>query len=226
MVCMSPTGLATEAFSATVAPEGRHPPRRRLPASTRTAQILEAALQVFADKGYAAARIDDIAAAAGLSKGGIYTHFKSKEEIFEALLTRVLQPPGSAAVPWPEGRAVTPAVLVQRVIDPLYGSVTQPQGLAMLRLLLAEGERAPQAVDRWMAATLEPYHAELEALVRRGVAQGHLRDGVLAGSPRLLLAPLLHFLFDLLIQGDAVRDQAAQRRALHAALVVEQMAPR
>lgn len=223
---MSSHVLAPEALSATDGHEARHPQRRRLPAATRTAQILEAALRVFADKGYAAARIDDIAAAAGLSKGGIYTHFKSKEEIFEALLNRVLQPLSSTAAPWPEDRQVTPAVLVERVIEPLYGSVTQPQGLAVLRLLLAEGERAPQAVERWMAAALDPYHAELEALVRRGVAQGQLRDGVLAASPRLLLAPLLHFLFDLLVQGDAVRDQCDQRRALHAALVREQMTPR
>ena len=77
-----------------------------------------------------------------------------------------------------------------------------------------------------MATALDPYHAELEALVRRGVAQGRLHDGVLAASPRLLLAPLLHFLFDLLVHGDAVRGQTEQRRALHAALVMEQMTPR
>lgn len=201
-------------------------PRRRLPATTRHAQIVDAALQVFADKGYAAARIDDIAAAAGLSKGGIYTHFKSKEEIFEALLTRVLQPPRPAEVPRPEDLQVTPQVLVLRVIDPLYDRVAQPEVLAVLRLLLAEGEQAPQAVGRWMAAAIDPCHAELEALVRTGVAQGLLHDGVPARAPRLLLAPLMHFLFDLLIQGDAVRDQGAQRRALHGAWVREQMAPR
>lgn len=222
---MSPIPLATEACSAAADEASCPPPRRRLPASTRSAQILDAALQVFADKGYAAARIDDIAAAAGLSKGGIYTHFKSKEEIFEALLTRVLQPPPPAAMPLPEGLRVTPEVLLARVIDPLYERLAQPQMLAVLRLLLAEGEKAPQAVQRWMAAAIDPYHREMEALVRRGVAQGLLRDGVLARAPRLLLAPLMHLLIDLLARGDAVRDECPARHALHAALVLEQMQP-
>lgn len=80
--------------------------RRRLPATVRATQILDAALRVFAEKGIAASRIDDIAAVAGLSKGGIYAHFKSKEEIFEALLTRATSPP--AAEPGRAGRSPSP----------------------------------------------------------------------------------------------------------------------
>ena len=52
----------------------------------RVGQILDAALQEFSAAGYAGARMDDIAARAGLSKGGLYAHFASKEEVFEALL--------------------------------------------------------------------------------------------------------------------------------------------
>ncbi|WZB73785.1 helix-turn-helix domain-containing protein [Achromobacter insuavis] len=59
----------------------------------RVGQILDAALQEFSAAGYAGARMDDIAARAGLSKGGLYAHFASKEEVFEALLARYLSPP-------------------------------------------------------------------------------------------------------------------------------------
>ncbi|MCS0469404.1 TetR/AcrR family transcriptional regulator, partial [Burkholderia mallei] len=69
------------------------PPRCRLPADIRINQILDAALAEFSASGFAGARIDDIAARAGMSKGGVYTHFGSKDEIFEALLARTLMPP-------------------------------------------------------------------------------------------------------------------------------------
>lgn len=73
------------------------PPRCRLPADIRINQILDAALAEFSASGFAGARIDDIAARAGMSKGGVYTHFGSKDEIFEALLARTLMPPLPAA---------------------------------------------------------------------------------------------------------------------------------
>lgn len=72
-------------------------PRCRLPADIRINQILDAALAEFSASGFAGARIDDIAARAGMSKGGVYTHFGSKDEIFEALLARTLMPPLPAA---------------------------------------------------------------------------------------------------------------------------------
>ena len=59
----------------------------------RVGQILDAALQEFSAAGYTGARMDDIALRAGLSKGGLYAHFASKEEVFEALLARYLCPP-------------------------------------------------------------------------------------------------------------------------------------
>ncbi len=59
---------------------------KHLPEEVRRQQILDAARRCFVDKGYFPTRIDDIAAIAGLSKGGIYFHFGSKKEIFEALV--------------------------------------------------------------------------------------------------------------------------------------------
>ncbi len=53
----------------------------------RRRQILDAARRSFIERGFERSRVDDIAAGAGLSKGGVYFHFSSKREIFDALLT-------------------------------------------------------------------------------------------------------------------------------------------
>jgi len=66
---------------------GQAPPRtRRTPRADVRAGILDAAATVFADRGYAAASVDQIAHAAGFSKGAVYSNFASKDEVFFALL--------------------------------------------------------------------------------------------------------------------------------------------
>src|SRR5512140_2316913 len=63
-----------------------HDPRwRRLPGE-RPAQIIDAALDAFSENGFAAAKLDDIARRAGVSKGTIYLYFESKEELFKAVV--------------------------------------------------------------------------------------------------------------------------------------------
>jgi AcrR family transcriptional regulator len=59
---------------------------RHLPEQARRDQILQAARSCFVDRGYHPTRMEDIASAAGLSKGGVYFHFQSKQEVFDALV--------------------------------------------------------------------------------------------------------------------------------------------
>lgn len=79
----------------------RRPVRKRvrLTPDIRIGLILDAALAEFSRNGFAATRIEDIAAHAGLSKAGLYAHFASKEAIFEALLVRTLSLPISTPPP-------------------------------------------------------------------------------------------------------------------------------
>lgn len=64
-------------------------PRRRLRASERRTLILEAAIELFAERGYHAASMDEIAAAAGISKAVVYDHFDSKHELYVLLLEKI-----------------------------------------------------------------------------------------------------------------------------------------
>lgn len=201
------------------------PLRQRLPADTRIHQILDAALLAFVRDGYTGTRIDDIATLAGLSKGGIYTHFKSKEDIFEALLNRTLCPMeggGPACLP---GEQVTVDVVIERVLDRLYDAFTNPQKRLTLRLLLSDGARVKAHVARWRQAVFDPYLAAIETLVQQGVAQGTLRDSVVKQSPWLLLAPGVFAAMWQLALDDDPHDTLASQRQAHAAMLRELLAP-
>lgn len=206
-------------------PTPERPARQRLPATVRVTQILDAALRVFSDKGFAAARMDDVAAAAGLSKGGVYTHFTSKEEIFGALLTRLMLPLHANRPPLRPDTAVTVDVLVDQVVAPMYESFGDPATALTLRLMLADGARAQQLVGQWREMVVEPYLADIEQLLQRGAAQGHLRRGVLLHEPRLVLSPGVHSMLELLVQGQLDATAMERQRKSHIAMLRELLEP-
>ena len=93
---------------ALAAPVDKPALQRRLPPALRVQQILDNALLEFEGHGFQAARMETIAQRSGLSKGGLYAHFDSKEQLFEALLTR------SIAMPDVKQMDLTPPVTVRQ----------------------------------------------------------------------------------------------------------------
>src|SRR5688500_3573644 len=65
---------------------------RKVDAAARRQAILDAALTAFAERGYEAARLDDVAAKAGVAKGTLYLYFKDKQALFEALVRGAVSP--------------------------------------------------------------------------------------------------------------------------------------
>ena len=89
-------------------------PRRRK--DTRPAELLDAALDVFAEKGFAAARMEDIAARAGAAKGTLYLYFPSKEAVFEALVRSLIVPNLDRAEGWPPTHTGPVAPLLRQIV--------------------------------------------------------------------------------------------------------------
>jgi AcrR family transcriptional regulator len=67
-------------------------PKFRRRKADRPAEIVSAALAVFAEKGFAAAKLDEIAARAGVSKGALYLYFETKEDLFRAVVEQAIAP--------------------------------------------------------------------------------------------------------------------------------------
>jgi len=93
-------------------------PRQLLPREERRAQILQAAARAFADGGYAATSMEDVAAAAGVTKLIVYRHFESKEELYGAILDSVstrlkAEWTAAMALPLPQRRGGTVRALLR-----------------------------------------------------------------------------------------------------------------
>jgi AcrR family transcriptional regulator len=117
--------------------------RRRLPASERRELILAAAVRLFAERGYHAASMDEIAAAAGISKAVVYDHFTSKRELYTVLLDTI-----RADIDAVVASAIEPLPIEQRVfaaIDVFFRFVEQYPDAC--RLLFLEVQGTTEVVD-------------------------------------------------------------------------------
>lgn len=194
--------------------------RLRLPSTVRVGQILDAALQEFSAAGYAGARMDDIALRAGLSKGGLYAHFSSKEEVFEALLARYLSPPRIDARALVDG-SDTPRHLAERVVSHLHASLANPAMIAAMRLLLAESARVPHLARRWRQATVDAHLADIAQLLALARERGLCGDGPALRHPWLLLSPVVHAIFMAMLPGPDERLNLPERREAHVAMICQ-----
>lgn len=122
-------------------PRGRSPRWRRRP-QDRPDEILDAAMQVFAERGLAGARVEDIAEAAGVSKGTVYLYFKGKEDLFkEAVRAQVARTLEGLAAAAPPGE---PADRLERFVDAYWAHLRRPAFGRLYRLLLAELHQFPE----------------------------------------------------------------------------------
>jgi AcrR family transcriptional regulator len=203
----------------------RTQPRRRLrlaPAQ-RVPQILDAALQEFSRRGFTAARMDDIAQRCGLSKGGLYAHFDSKDAIFKALLDRSLNRTDWAQMPQLAAVADTRAV-AEWTVDRLHAALLAPEVITLvrlliperervpLRLLIPERERVPLRVDEWKKLT-QQHTQQVMAVIHHNLEASGRKDTVLARHPWLVLSPIVHVLLWHTVFGEGAESDPHYRQA-------------
>ena len=173
------------------------PVRRHQPPEVRRAQILDAALHCIAAKGYHAATMDDLVRASGLSKGSLYWHFRSKEEVFLALFERYTEEIFGA---WSEAEAVAGGVLdgIRAGAELLLRRLS---GEARLLGAWAEFLSHPGARERY-AEVLRASREQLAGLLRTGIARGEVRDLPAEGMAAALVAAMEGMLLQAMVDGD------------------------
>jgi AcrR family transcriptional regulator len=156
-------------------------------AATRDA-ILAAALDEFAARGFAAARLDDVARRAGVAKGTIYVHFRDKVTLFEELVRSALVPVIAAAESAP--MADMPLRLfAERLIETFVREIYGTRRKDVLRLIITEGERFPQLAHIYYREVIARALKVLRGVVQRAVERGEIGDDALLRFPQLLIAP-------------------------------------
>ena len=161
-------------------------PRKRAPAEERRAQIIEAALGCFSARGYHATTMDHLASASGLSKGSLYWHFDSKEDVFLALFDHIAQEVFGRF----DAAAETGGSDVLPLLQREFALFLERFG-AERKLLLAWAEflSHPRGRER-MAAIYRLSREKLGQLIRLGIESGELRPLPVEGMAAVLTGTL------------------------------------
>src|SRR5216684_657111 len=172
------------------AQSAKPPSNRAERAAERRGAIIEAAMDEFIARGFAATRLDDVAKRAGVAKGTIYLHFKDKEALFQELIRSALVPLISRlAVPPPAGGSVRAALegfaqtFAQEVVTTRRGDI--------VRLIIAEGPRFPSVADFYYREVVSRGMAGMRALIELGIARGEIQQQGLTRFPQLVAAPAI-----------------------------------
>ena len=166
-------------------------PKFRRRKAARPAEIVQAALDVFAERGFAAARLDDIARRAGVSKGALYLYFETKEDLFRAVVAQAIAPNLQIVFSAIAGHPGPFAALLQLMAARVSVLVARPAVGGVLKMVVGEARNFPELARVWHDEVVAHALGALAAAIAAAQARGEVRDG----DPRMfalqIISPIL-----------------------------------
>lgn len=165
--------------------------KRKVAPEARRQAILDAALSVFAERGFGPARLEDVAARAGVAKGTLYLYFKDKETLFEDVIRSAVSP----LLAQLDALAAAPSIPFDQALEALYAmfekEVLGTKRKLLVRLIIAEGPRFPVIAEFHYRNVVSRIMPLISELAERAAARGEIASNVLVRYPQLVAEPLL-----------------------------------
>lgn len=166
-------------------------PKFQRRAEDRPREICAAALEVFAEKGFAAAKLDEIAKRAGVSKGTLYLYFNDKEQLFRAVVRDAVVPNVEKLSAALIQTGLTFGELVRLFLANFVGVADRVPVGAVAKMVISESRNFPELAKVWHDEVVSKGLGAITALIEMAQAKGEVRPG----DPRLhafsLMGPML-----------------------------------
>ena len=160
-------------------------------AEDRPREICAAALEVFADKGFAAAKLDEIARRAGVSKGTLYLYFEDKEDLFRAVVRDTIAPNIEAIRAVADTTELPFADLVRMVLSRFAERTAKAPIGQVAKIVVGESRNFPELAKVWHDEIASKAIGLIAGVIEKAQARGEVRDG----DPRLhalsLMGPMV-----------------------------------
>jgi AcrR family transcriptional regulator len=165
-------------------------PRWRRRAEARPEEILDAALAEFTSRGFEAARMEDIAKRAGLSKAAIYLYFPSKMAVLEALIETKVGPLAQQAQTLAAMGADNPLMALRMLATAAAHRMADPNVIAVPRLVIGVSGRFPEIASYYREHVVSLARGALETLIEAAMAKGQIRRVDKNAVVRAFIGPL------------------------------------
>ena len=183
---------------ATVDPAAK-PPAKRRPRGprwerrkdSRPSELLEAALELFVERGFAAARLEDVAAKAGVSKGTLYLYYANKEELFKAVVRRSIAPLITETREMIERSDEDSETLLGRFLDTWWTRYGGTRLAGITKLVIGEAGNFPEMARFYNGEVVSGNHQLITMILKRGVARREFREIDVDAVAHHAMAPLV-----------------------------------
>ena len=166
-------------------------PRFQRRKEDRPAEITEAAMQAFAENGYAATRVEEVARRAGVSKGLLYLYFRTKEELFKAVVRSFVSSRLDTLEAFIDVPGLSAEAFLRGPFLEFAKSIPKSPARKLIRLLVAEGPKHPDLLAWYWETVVSRGMAGIRRVIRRGVQNGEFRESALEAFPHLLVSPII-----------------------------------
>lgn len=166
-------------------------PTRRRRKDARPQELLDAALELFAEKGFAATRAEEVAARAHVAKGTLYLYFPSKEDLLKAVIETHL---GSRLADVEQQVAEhdgSTADLARSIMVQWWTSVLDSPASAVFKLIISEVRNFPELAQYYNETVVERGHRLLGTMIERGIARGEFRPVPVESAVHSLVLPFV-----------------------------------
>jgi len=167
------------------------PPRYQRRKEDRPQEITEAAFGAFAEQGFTATKVEDVAKRAGVSKGLLYVYFKTKEELFKAVIRSVVTPRIDELTRTLDTSELSAEAFIRGPVLDFMKRVPGSPISVVIRLMISEAPKHPDLVDYYWENVASRGLGALRQLLRRGVDNGEFRESAINELPQLIVAPVM-----------------------------------
>jgi AcrR family transcriptional regulator len=167
-------------------------PRWRRRKDARPEEILAAALEVFADRGFASTKLEDVARRAGVTKGTIYLYFENKEALFKALVRQTIVPVIAQGEEIAQAFTGSARDLFERLVREYWQLVGETQLSGIPRLMIAEAGNFPELARFYYEEVVTRGHRLMAGVLQRGIKAGEFRPLNVQLAAKLAMSPLMH----------------------------------
>lgn len=171
----------------------KNEPRFERRKDARPSELTAAALELFVEKGFAATRLEDVAARAGVSKGTLYLYFDSKEELFKSVIRGGIVPAIMEAEQLIDKFEGSAADLVREIVGGWYKLIGSTRLGGIPKLMIAEARNFPEIAQFYHDEVVARGLKMMSRAVKRGIDRGEFRPVDLEHTVQVMIAPLIHF---------------------------------
>lgn len=167
-------------------------PRWERRKESRPGELIQSALDVFVEKGYAATRLDEVAKRAGVSKGTVYLYFTNKEELFKAVVRDTVVATIDTAQSVVDNHNGSVADLVRKLMRTWWDNLGATPVSAIPKIIVSEAGNFPEIAKFYHEEVLRRGERMSVPVIQRGIESGEFRDVDSKMARHLIIAPFFY----------------------------------